>query len=198
MAPQAHSGVICGMATSPLFTLPNLVSSSRVALAVGFVASDAVPTKLALIGIASLTDFLDGWLARRTKGTSRFGALLDPIADRFFVLGVVISYVAGGQLNAWQAVAIMFRDVMSVIGFFVARSVSWLRAIPFKARPIGKAVTVVQLVTFLAVLLAPTLVNGLVWLVATLGLAATIDYTLMLWRQRVRGPVVESVTPGPS
>jgi CDP-diacylglycerol--glycerol-3-phosphate 3-phosphatidyltransferase len=186
------------MATSPLFTLPNLVSSSRVALAVGFVASDAVPTKLALIGIASLTDFLDGWLARRTKGTSRFGALLDPIADRFFVLGVVISYVAGGQLNAWQAVAIMFRDVMSVIGFFVARSVSWLRAIPFKARPIGKAVTVVQLVTFLAVLLAPTLVNGLVWLVATLGLAATTDYTLMLWRQRVRGPVVESVTPGPS
>ena len=195
MALQPCSSVICGMESSPVFTLPVLVSSSRVALAIGFVASDTAPTKLALIGIASLTDFLDGWLARRTKGTSRFGALLDPIADRFFVLGVVISYVAGGQLNIWQAVAIMFRDVMSVIGFFVARNVSWLRAIPFKARPIGKAVTVVQLVTFLAVLLAPALVNGLVWLVATLGLAATIDYTLMLWRERVR-TVSEPVTPG--
>ncbi len=183
------------MTRSSLLTLPNLVSSSRVALAVGFVASDAVPTRLALIGIASLTDFLDGWLARRIKSTSRFGELLDPIADRFFVLGVVISYVLGGQFSLWQAVAIMFRDVMSVIGFFVARNVRWLRAIPFKARPIGKAVTVAQLITFFAVLLAPSQVNALVIIVAVLGLAATVDYTLMLWRERMREPLNESVTP---
>ncbi len=195
MARLAGSGVICSMTRSSLFTLPNLVSSSRVALAMGFVASDAVPTRLALIGIASLTDFLDGWLARRIKSTSRFGALLDPIADRFFVLGVVISYVLGGQFSLWQAVAIMFRDVMSVIGFFVARNVRWLRAIPFKARPIGKAVTVAQLITFFAVLLAPSQVNALVIIVAVLGLAATVDYTLMLWRERMREPLSESVTP---
>ena len=182
------------MARSPLFTLPNLVSSSRVVLALGFVASDAVPTKLALIGVASLTDFLDGWLARRIKSTSRFGALLDPIADRFFVLGVVISYVMSGQFSAWQAVAIMFRDVMSVVGFFVARNVSWLRAIPFKARPIGKAVTVAQLLTFFAVLLVPSRVDALVVLVAALGLAATVDYTLMLWRERVQESVPTSLT----
>ena len=177
------------MPRTTLFTLPNLVSSSRVALAVGFVASDAVPTRLALIGIASLTDFLDGWLARRTLGTSRFGALLDPIADRLFVLGVVISYVLGGQFSVWHAVAVMFRDVMSVIGFFVARNISWLRAVPFKARLLGKAVTVAQLITFLTVLIAPSLVTVLVVIVAALGLAATVDYTLMLWRERVRAPV---------
>ena len=173
-----------------LFTIPNLVSSSRVALAFGFVASDAVPTRLALIGAASLTDFLDGWLARRINVTSRFGALLDPLADRFFVLGVVASYMMGGQFTVWQAVAVMFRDVMSIVGFFVARNVSWLRPIAFKARPLGKAVTVAQLVTFLAVLVAPTSVTLLVFLVALLGLAATIDYTLMLWRERVRDPVL--------
>lgn len=177
------------MPRSAIFTLPNLVSSSRVVLAVGFAATDAAPTRLALIGIASLTDFLDGWLARRTQVVSRFGALLDPVADRLFVLGVVISYVLGGQLNLWQAIALMFRDVMSVIGFFVARNVSWLRPIPFKARPIGKAVTVLQLVTFIAVLLAPSTVNVLVIIVGLLGLAATIDYTLMLWRERSRAPV---------
>lgn len=175
---------------SALFTIPNMVSSSRVALAFGFVASDAVPTRLALIGVASLTDFLDGWLARRTKVTSRFGALLDPVADRFFVLGVVVSYVLGGQFSVWQAVAVMFRDVMSIVGFFVARNVSWLRPIAFKARPLGKAVTVVQLVTFLAVLVAPYSVNPLVIVVALLGLAATVDYTLMLWRERVHDPVL--------
>lgn len=173
------------MQRSPIITLPNLVSSSRVLLAFGFMASEAVPTRLALIFVASLTDFLDGWIARKTKVTSRFGALLDPIADRFFVLSVVAAYLMGGLLHPWQAVAIMFRDVMSVIGFFVARNVSWLRPIPFMARPVGKIVTGLQLMVFLSVLLKPTWVNTLVIAVAVTGVVATIDYTLMLWRERV-------------
>jgi len=172
------------MPRSPIFTVPNLVSSSRVVLAFGFIASREVPTRLALIFVASLTDFLDGWLARRSKVTSKLGALIDPVADRFFVLSVVIAYVMGGQLSLWQAVAIMFRDVMSVIGFFVARNVSWLRPIPFMARPIGKVVTAMQLFAFLAVLLRPSWVSALVLIVAVLGVVATIDYTLMLWRER--------------
>lgn len=167
-----------------LFTLPNLVSSSRVVLAFGFIAFDGVPTRVALIGVASLTDFLDGWIARRTQVATRIGALLDPIADRFFVVGVVVAYLIGHQLAAWQAVAIVFRDVMSVIGWFVARNVSWLRPITFMARPLGKVVTVVQLLAFLAVLLLPTWVSPLVVAVAVLGVIATIDYTLMLWRER--------------
>lgn len=167
-----------------IFTLPNVISSSRVLLAFAFIAVTAVPTRLALIFAASLTDFLDGWLARRSKVTSRFGALIDPVADRFFVLCVLVAYTMGNQLSVWQAVAIMFRDVMSVIGFFVARNVSWLRAIPFMARPIGKVVTAMQLLVFLAVLLMPAWVNVLVIIVAVLGVIATIDYTLMLWRER--------------
>src|SRR5688572_23553799 len=101
------------MTRATVFTLPNLVSTSRFALALGFVATDAASARLALIGIASLTDVLDGWLARRTKVVSKFGALLDPVADRFFVLGVVVSYVAGGNLTLLQAFLVMFRDVMS-------------------------------------------------------------------------------------
>ena len=172
--------------TSNVLTLPNLVSTSRVLLAIGFVAIDAVPVRLALLGAASITDFLDGWIARRTKAASRIGALIDPIADRLFVLGVVVSYVMGGQLAFWQAVAIMFRDVMSVIGWFVARRVSWLRPITFRARIVGKLVTVFQLATFIAVLVAPPWVDALVLIVAVLGVIATVDYTLMLWRERVR------------
>jgi cardiolipin synthase len=161
-------------------TLPNLVSTSRFALALGFVASDTSPMRLALIGIASITDVLDGWLARRTHVVTRFGALLDPVADRFFVLGVVVSYLIGGQLTPWQAALVMFRDVMSVIGFFVARNVGWLRAVPFNARFLGKVVTAAQLFTFLCVIVRPSWTNALVWLVALLGVAATVDYTLML------------------
>ena len=172
--------------TPTVLTVPNLVSTSRLVLAVGFLAMDAVPVRLALIGVASLTDFLDGWIARRTKVASRFGALIDPVADRFFVLCVVIAYVLGDQLTIWQAVVIFFRDIMSLIGWFVARNVSWLRPIRFRARPLGKVVTALQLLTFIAVLLAPATVNGLVIAVGVLGLVATVDYTLMLWRERVR------------
>ncbi len=176
------------MTRAPIFTLPNLISTSRVALAFGFVASEASLTRLILIGIASLTDFLDGWLARRTKSMSRVGALIDPVADRFFVLAVVLTYVAGRQLLAWQAVAILFRDVMSIVGWFVARNVPWLRPITFRARPLGKVVTAAQLLTFIAVVTVPRAVNPLVWFVAALGLAATVDYTLMLWRERDKRP----------
>ncbi len=172
--------------TPTVLTVPNLVSTSRVVLALGFLAMDAVPVRLALIAVASLTDFLDGWIARRTKVVSRFGALIDPVADRFFVLCVVIAYVMGEQLTVWQAVAIFFRDIMSLIGWFTARNVSWLRPIRFRARPLGKLVTALQLLTFIAVLLAPATVNPLVILVGVLGLIATVDYTLMLWRERVR------------
>ena len=185
------------MEHATLVTLPNLLSASRVALAVGFVAFDGVPTRLALIAIASMTDFLDGWLARRTQTISRMGALIDPVADRFFALGVVVAYVIGGQFSWWQAVAVMFRDIMSIIGWFVARNVAWLRPITFKARGIGKAVTVAQLATFLAALLSPQWVSWLVVLVAALGCAATADYTMMLWRERTpqRTDGAESAAP---
>ncbi|MDQ6613072.1 MAG: CDP-alcohol phosphatidyltransferase family protein [Gemmatimonadota bacterium] len=160
------------------------MSSSRVMLAFGFIAYTAAPTRIALIGVASVTDVLDGWLARHAGATSRLGALLDPIADRFFALSVVLAYLLGGELTPWQGIAIMFRDVMSVVGFFVASSVSWLRPIKFMARPLGKIVTVAQILVFLAVLLRPGWVYALVVLVALLGVLATADYTLMLWRER--------------
>ena len=69
-----------------LVRLPNLLSCSRIVLAGGFVAFDASTARVGIIGAAAVTDFLDGWLARRVHATSRWGALLDPIADRVFVL----------------------------------------------------------------------------------------------------------------
>jgi phosphatidylglycerophosphate synthase len=169
-----------------IVTVPNLVSTSRVVLGFGFLLTEAVSMRLLLIAIASLTDFLDGWLARRTHAASRLGALVDPVADRFFALCVVIGYVVSAQLSVWQAIALMFRDVLSIIGWFVARNVTWLRPITFKARLLGKAATVLQLFTFLVVLLRPGLTDGMVWCVFLVGAAATADYTLMLWRERVK------------
>jgi phosphatidylglycerophosphate synthase len=169
-----------------LWILPNAVSLSRVVLAAGFVASTGATERLALVGVASLTDMLDGWLARRLGVTSRWGALIDPIADRIFVVAAVGTFVANGALSPLQAIALLLRDVMTVIGFCVAKSVTWLRAVTFRARPLGKLVTVLQLATLLALTVVPRAVPALVAAVGAAAVAATVDYTLLLWRERAR------------
>jgi hypothetical protein len=62
-----------GLPRPTLWTLPNAVSLSRVVLAAGFVVSSGGAERLALVGVASLTDMLDGWLARRLGVASRWG-----------------------------------------------------------------------------------------------------------------------------
>jgi phosphatidylglycerophosphate synthase len=171
------------------------VSLSRVVLAAGFVVSSGGRSGLALVGVASLTDMLDGWLARRLGVASRWGALIDPIADRIFVLAAVGTFVANGALSPLQAMALMLRDVMTVIGFFVAKTITWLRAVTFRARPLGKVVTGLQLATLLALILLPRLVPALVVAVGATAVAATVDYTLLLWRERARA--ADDAPPGP-
>ena len=179
-----------GLARPTLWTLPNVVSLSRVVLAAGFMMSTGAAERLALVGAASLTDMLDGWLARRLGVVSRWGALIDPVADRLFVLAAVGTFVAqgadAGGLSPLQAALLLLRDIMTVIGFFVARAVSWLRAVAFRARPLGKGVTVLQLATLFALILRPPLVPAMVGVVGVVAAAATVDYTLLLWRERAR------------
>lgn len=172
--------------STALWTLPNVVSLSRVLLAAGFLATTGNGERIALVGVASLTDFLDGWLARRRNAVSRWGALLDPIADRAFVLAAVTTLLVQGQLTLVQYLVLLFRDVMTAIGFIVARLVAWLRPVAFRARPLGKVVTSLQLAALLAALALPRAVDGLVLAVGVLSVAATVDYTLLLWRERAR------------
>ena len=61
-------------ARATLRALPNIISSSRVLLAAGFVVARDADTRLGLVGLAAVTDFLDGWLARRAQAGRRAGA----------------------------------------------------------------------------------------------------------------------------
>jgi CDP-diacylglycerol--glycerol-3-phosphate 3-phosphatidyltransferase/cardiolipin synthase len=169
-----------------LFSLPNVVSMSRLVLAAGFVGVRGPEERLALIGVASVTDVLDGWLARRRNAATRWGALIDPIADRVFVLAAVSAFLVSGELTLVQYFVLLSRDIMTAVGFLVARIVPWLRPVEFKARHLGKLVTVLQLATFVAVLAWPRLVSPLVAAVGVASAAAIADYTLALWRARAR------------
>jgi cardiolipin synthase len=166
--------------------LPNIISSSRVVLAAAFVVAKDPDVRLTLVVVAGATDFLDGWVARVARVTSRLGALIDPIADRVFALVAVSAFLFDGMLSTVGYFVMISRDLMTAIGFLVARVVPWLRPVEFKARWSGKVVTVLQLVVFVALLRFPQLVTAGLWLVGIASAYSVIDYTLSLWRDRAK------------
>ena len=180
---------LVSMRRNEVLTTPNLISLSRLAMAAVFLGVRDTDWRLAMVILAIISDVLDGVIARVSHTTSRIGALIDPIADRIFMLVAFIAVTMDGLITPWQLGLLMVRDVMTVIGWFVARNVSWLRQVTFQARWPGKGVTVLQFVTLLASLRAPQLVAGLAFACGILALAATIDYTLMLWVNRTGGPL---------
>ena len=163
--------------------LPNVLSLSRLLLAVLFVPAGR-GGRVALICVAAATDFLDGWLARRTHTTTRWGALVDPIADRIFVLVAIVTYVLNGDLSVGATLLFLARDIATALGFFVARAMPGLRGVEFKARFPGKIVTVLQLVTLLAVAVGVQPLAPFIALVALASAVAIVDYTHFLWRAR--------------
>jgi phosphatidylglycerophosphate synthase len=170
---------------SRLFTLPNLLSLARFPLAAAFVAASTTSARVALLGAASLTDLLDGWLARRGQ-TTRLGALLDPIADKTFVLVAISAFLFDGTLSLRDYFIVLSRDFATAVGFLVAYLLPGLDPKNFKARWPGKVVTVLQLLALLTLLLRPALFPYLVPVIAAVSVWAIADYTLMLHRTRVR------------
>lgn len=169
-----------------LRALPNILSLSRVALAAAFVVVDDANMRLALVVFAGVTDVLDGWIARRARVTSKWGALIDPIADRVFALVAVSTFLFNGELSTVGYFVMISRDLMTAVGFLVARAVTWLRPIQFKARMSGKLVTGLQFAAFICLLKLPNLVGPCLWLVGAASLFSIVDYTLALWRVRAR------------
>lgn len=174
------------MNRSALFTLPNTVSLSRVVLALAFVLVSEPWDRIALIAVAGFTDFIDGWLARHEKSESTAGALLDPLADRIFVFVAISTYLVEGLLSTGQYFIFLTRDLATAAGFIVAKIIPTLRPAVFRARILGKIVTVIQLIALVSIIVLPELTDTMILIIGTLSLASIVDYTLALWRGRTR------------
>jgi phosphatidylglycerophosphate synthase len=172
------------MERGKILTLPNSISLSRLLLALAFVLIDGNGQRLTLIIAAGATDFLDGWLARKGNSSTVAGALIDPIADRVFVLAAISSYLVEGRFSTAQYFIFLSRDIMTAVGFVVARFIPGLTASAFRARLLGKTVTVFQLAGLVAVLVAPTWVQPLVLIIGALSAVSIVDYTAALERSR--------------
>lgn len=172
------------MERGKIFTIPNSISLSRLLLAFAFVVINGPWQRVVLILSAGVTDFLDGWLARRAHSATVAGALIDPFADRVFVLAAVASYLAEGSLSTAQFFIVLSRDIMTAIGFIVARFIPGLTASAFKARVLGKTVTGLQLLLLFVVLIAPRWIHPLVLIIGALSFVSIVDYTAALERER--------------
>ncbi len=116
-----------------------------------------LPKTLALAGfvVASFTDWLDGYLARRWRQTSPFGALIDPIADKVLTLGLFAAFVWLGLVPLWMAAVIAVRELL-ITG---VRLVVLRRQIVLPAAAEGKHKMVSQVV-FLLMLLVVSLMRA--------------------------------------
>ena len=172
-----------------LITLPNTISLSRVLLALAFVLMSDPWARVVLIAVAGITDFMDGWLARHDKTETPAGALIDPLADRIFVFVAISTYLAEGELTTGQYFLFLTRDIATAVGFLVAKIIPTLRPAVFRARMLGKIVTVLQLLTLVIILILPELTDPLIFGIAVVSAASIVDYTIALWRGRARSTV---------
>ena len=114
---------------------------------------------MGIFAVAAITDWLDGWLARRLGVTSAFGAFLDPVADKLMVAAALILLVALGRADAYLAIIIIGREIaISALREWMAelgagRSV----AVAFR----GKLKTGAQMTAIIALLLYEPLIPGI-------------------------------------
>ena len=152
---------------------------------------------LVLMAIAGASDAVDGWLARRFGWGSRFGAAVDPLADKILVGTLFVVLTLRGHLPLWVAGIAVGRDLVILAGAAVYRTM--FGRLDFHPSLLSKANTFLQIVVSLVILLslcglpdvspvAAAMTPALVWIVAGTGIASGVDY-VFTWGRRA---VVES------
>ncbi len=136
----------------------------------------------AIFGLASLTDWLDGYLARRRQQITWVGQVLDPIADKLLISATLVSLVQLELAPAWMVAVIIGRE-FAVTGL---RSLAFTRGLIVPASPLGKLKMVTQVVAVLLLLLGwerfPLLLQLgklALWVVMATALGSALDY---FWR----------------
>jgi CDP-diacylglycerol--glycerol-3-phosphate 3-phosphatidyltransferase len=164
--------------------LPTLLTLSRIVLIPVFIFTVYLhPVFGAIIfAIASLTDFLDGYFARRSGDITKFGIILDPIADKFLVISALIVLVDMERLAAWIAITIVVREFL-VTGL---RAVALSKDIIIAAEIGGKIKTTLQVIAIICLILKNSLFGidlydigiVLIWASLALSIISGVQYTI--------------------
>lgn len=138
-----------------IWNLPNFLTLLRIAAIPVLVAILLSPSKSAgfwaalIFAAASITDWLDGYLARRMEIVTVFGKFLDPIADKLIVMAALIMILPYGRVPAWMVLVILGREII-ITGL---RGIASTEGIVIPASNLGKFKTIFQIVAILGLLL---------------------------------------------
>jgi cardiolipin synthase (CMP-forming) len=142
------------------FTLPNLLTVGRLAtlpFLIAAILSGRHAVALIIFLVASITDIVDGYLARHFGMASQLGAYLDPIADKLFLVSTFVVFALPGtpskiRIPLWLLVILIVRDVALLIAGLVMLLAMKVRQFP--PSPLGKAATFFEISTIVAIFLA--------------------------------------------
>jgi len=127
--------------------VPNLISIFRICLVPVFITIYFIyerETKIYAIlvyALASLSDFLDGFLARNFKPSSNLGKFLDPLGDKLMTIAVMVCITISGLLPIWAVLVAGIKEILMAIGGFVVHKVAHVEIPP--SNLLGKVSTVV-------------------------------------------------------
>lgn len=128
--------------------IPNFISFSRIVLIFIIVGLFVMDTRFAYVGafvlfcIAAVSDFVDGYLARKYNQITTLGIYIDSLADKFLVLFLIILFVEKAMIPAWFAILILFREI-AVTSF---RDFAHRKGVSLPAEKIGKLKAVCQFI----------------------------------------------------
>jgi CDP-diacylglycerol---glycerol-3-phosphate 3-phosphatidyltransferase len=168
--------------------LPNLLTVLRImlvpVLVVALLGNTPAGDVLAAIvfAAASLTDFVDGYLARARNSITTFGKLMDPLADKLLIVGALLSLVSLHRLEGWVAMVIIARE----LAVTVLRVSATQAGVVMSASTFGKVKTCVQIAAILSVIAvhsSPLWVSLLVYLAVVVTVLSGLDYFFGLRRR---------------
>ena len=171
-----------------MLNLPNVLTMLRImlvpVLVVALLGNTPSGDVLAAVvfALASLTDFIDGYLARTRDSITNFGKLMDPLADKLLIVGALLSLVSLHRLEGWVAMVIIARE----LAVTMLRVNATQSGVVIEASMFGKIKTCVQIAAILAVIAVPesTLwVSLLVYLMVAVTVLSGLDYFLRATRQ---------------
>jgi CDP-diacylglycerol--glycerol-3-phosphate 3-phosphatidyltransferase len=178
--------------TTLRLNLPTILTLSRIVLIPFFVLTVYQHPILGamIFSIASITDFLDGYLARRSGQITTFGIIMDPLADKFLVVSALIVLVDMERLSALVAIILIVREFL-VTGL---RVVALSKNIVIPAEIGGKLKTTAQITSILCLLLVGTIFDnlpidlydiglGFVGIALVLSVTSGVQYTISFWKK---------------
>ena len=135
-----------------MFTISNFLSLLRAPLALFFLQKNPYLRIMAII-LAMISDSIDGYFARRHKSASKFGAILDPAMDKFFVYFALCILYLEGNMQLWEALTLLSRDfALCIYGLYI---LCFKKFSEFELKAIrwGKVTTAMQFLIIIGVTL---------------------------------------------